>query len=101
MQAVQTRTIDGEPCVVWKSERGNQVCALVEQLDFAASADAVLPYMRSYEYVDISREHEDPPREWCVVVAVTRESRIYIGQSPSFARAACIALILAKRAEKK
>lgn len=68
---------------------------------FANSADAVLPFMRNYEYVDVSREHEDPPREWCVVLSPTRTSRpIYIGQAPTFARAACIALIRAKRAEK-
>ena len=68
---------------------------------FATSADAVLPMLRNYEYVDVSREHEDPPREWCVVLSVTRESRpIYFGQAPTFARAACIALLRAKRAEK-
>ena len=65
---------------------------------FAASADAVLPYFQGIRAnvwtsgicfeVDIVRVEPDGEESWIT------------GAAPTFARAACIALIRAKRAEK-
>lgn len=76
---------------------GSASHAFAVEARFASSADAVLPWLMKYDswmaqhgigdvMVSTDHDHGDPDG--------------YVGIAPTFARAACIALIRAKRAEK-
>ncbi len=64
---------------------------------FATSADAVLPFLREPEIVDVDRM--DGRLGWRIVI-MDYQDLYAMAESPTFARSACIALIRAKRAAK-
>ena len=67
---------------------------------FATSADAVLPFLERMCFFTAGREPHLDGKPWYVAVAATEEEgQLNSGLAPTFARAACIALIKAKRAE--
>jgi hypothetical protein len=67
---------------------------------FATSADAVLPFLERMCFFTAGREPHLDGKPWYVAVAATEEEGpLNSGLAPTFARAACIALIKAKRAE--
>jgi hypothetical protein len=78
------------------------VCVHDEQGDFATSADAVLPFTDAFPFCDITRESHLNGKPWSVGVARTIEGddAVIHALAPTWARAICIALIRAKRAEK-
>jgi hypothetical protein len=69
---------------------------------FATSADAVLPFTDAFPFCDITRESHLNGKPWSVGVARTIEGddAVIHALAPTWARAICIALIRAKRAEK-
>lgn len=67
--------------------------------NFCASADAVFPHLEEFEYVDISKEHDDPVKKWTVAIAKTREGTpLFFASSPTIPRSAVIARLKASRA---
>jgi len=69
--------------------------------NFCSSADAVLPFLEKFDWVDISREHEDLPNQWTVAISKQRDrGQLYHAAHRLLSRAAALALIKAKRAEK-
>jgi hypothetical protein len=72
------------------------------QPKFATSADAVLPFTDAFPFCDITRESHLNGKPWSVSVARTIEGddAVIHALAPTLARAICIALIRAKRAEK-
>jgi hypothetical protein len=69
---------------------------------FATSADAVLPFTDAFPFCDITRESHLNGKPWSVGFARTIEGddAVIHALAPTLARAICIALIRAKRAEK-
>lgn len=68
----------------------------IETPKFATSADAVLPFTKGLALVA-----EDHGAHWsCIAVPLDWAADNVTSTAPTFARAACIALIRAKRAEK-
>lgn len=67
---------------------------------FATSADAVLPWLEK-EWWDANHRWTPLFRAFNVWIKESESKVSGYGSSPSFARAACIALIRAKRAESK
>lgn len=70
---------------------------VAEEKHFATSADAVLPFLETRDWLTMKH----PGRDYTIQInchATAGEN--CFGYAPTFARAACIALILAKRAEK-
>ncbi len=71
---------------------------LAQPLNFATSADAVLPYLKATGWTSYSGGDANPPFK-AVRVSVDRAGHDFDGYAPTFARAACIALLLARRAQ--
>lgn len=74
---------------------------VMEVPDYATSADAVLPWLENnygeYEYAGAAHfTGATGPAEWHIRVFVGNGT--YVAKAPTFPRAACIALIRAKRA---
>lgn len=67
-------------------------------LTFATSADAVLPWVEQHaEHINTHRCSS----HWTVAICIPNEKRRnFVASASNFPRAACIALIRAKRAEK-
>lgn len=68
---------------------------------FATSADAVLPWLEKHGYAKAQLvSGSDQPMLWYISYPVKSGWDEVHGKAPTFARAACIALIRAKRAAK-
>lgn len=85
----------------WKTNNGNQFWdTRLEPLPFATSADAVLPFMMGKPFGVVHGVHKCPPNKVAVIIYTGSIQTDHQAISSAFARAACIALIKAKRAEK-
>jgi hypothetical protein len=73
---------------------------LVEKADFATNANAVLPWLEKYKYFDLTKRDCD----FMISIYLDVNKNLIItnatGVEKTFARAACITLIRAKRSEK-
>jgi hypothetical protein len=90
--------------IAWVSLSEEQSIDDMTPLNFATSADAVLPFLDSAGWAEVNHwvarfGLPAPTKKWRVRV-LFRNSFIE-GEAPTFARAACIAVIKAKRAEKE
>lgn len=86
--------------VYWKDAEGKEVTDDEEYPIapfFATSADAVMPFV---EKVACSPHRRRLPDAWLFFVAL-QDGTYVKAEATTFARAACIALIKAKRAEKE
>ena len=85
--------------VVWKDAEG-AVAQLRHIHRFATSADAVLPFLQKAPAPSLS--FAPALGTWCVSITVIsgRYTREFLGYDTTLARAACIALIRAARAQK-
>lgn len=66
--------------------------------DYCNDANAVLPLLEKYEYIDISRDVEFLGG-WTVAISVKREGGLYHAASPTFPKAAVVALLKAHGVE--
>ena len=70
--------------------------------DFATSADAVLPLLEKFVWVDIGRDADYDGGPWHVALAIHRESEhgaLFTAAEQTLPRAACIALLRANGIE--
>jgi hypothetical protein len=70
-------------------------------VDYATDANAVLPHLEQMGFCTADREPHLEGWPWYVAVAATLEGDdpLHSAIAPTFARAACVALIKAKRTE--
>lgn len=67
---------------------------------FTRSADAVLPLLEKWEYVDVNRDKDFERGPWGVAISSKRDvAQLFIGSGSTMAIAACIALLRAHGVE--
>lgn len=96
------RFLDPACGFIWKDAEGAVVIPRVRQR-FATSADAVLPYIDALGWAEVNQWNQrdgKPTNERAWRVRVMARGSYIEGTAPTFARAACIALLRATRAEK-
>lgn len=82
---------------IWHDELDRNV----DQPRFSTDANAVLPWLEKWLYVDIHRDEDFAVGPWAVAISREREyTPLFNGHGKTFARAACIALIRSKRGAK-
>ena len=82
--------------------RGNVFESWKRVPPYATSADAVLPLLDGFEWVDIGKDVDYNDGPWAVSISRQRAGAmgaLFIGSAPALARAACIALLRANGIE--
>lgn len=74
--------------------------SIVQLPSFATSADAVLPFLNGKPYGVVQGVHNCPINKVAVIIYTGSIQTDHQAIAPTLARAACIALIRAKRAQK-
>lgn len=80
----------------WKHSEGQRSYRNLPS--FATDANAVLPLLEKFVYVDINRDADFEKGPWSVALGVrlSVDSELWIAVAPTFARSACFALLKAQ-----